>query len=213
MSYAWDTTPHIGDLEAADHTTEGVANLLPGYDGLPRVESWLSAFLTQIDSLEALLQDLLALRSVYTAEGVQLDTLGEIVQQPRGDLLDPEYRVFLLGKIYANMADGQTEQINELLSDILGSAVVEVREYWPAGLGIYADLVAYPDTVNALLANVVGGGIGYTFDSNVVAEANSFRYSTVIDAEESDASQGMGPMNSESGAGGTLATSRGRQSL
>jgi hypothetical protein len=213
MSYTWTITPHLGDVDAVDHATDGASHLIPEYQASPRMRDWIDAYLEQVDSLEDVALELLAMRSVYTAEGVQLDTIGDIVQQPRGDLGDDEYRVFLIGKIYANFADGQMPQIYHLLVTLLKHETVQIHEYWPAAIAVYADGVIYHDTINRLLYLMVGGGINYTFEFSAVSHANAFVFSNVVDAEGSNPNQGMGPMNAETGTGGKISGTRGRVSL
>jgi hypothetical protein len=104
MSYSWVFTPFVGDVDSLDHQAEAAANVLSQYPDSVRLLAFLDAFVDQAQSLEELSQDILVMRSVYTAEGVQLDTLGDIVGLERGELSDDAYRIFILGKIYANRA-------------------------------------------------------------------------------------------------------------
>jgi hypothetical protein len=88
MSYSWVFTPFVGDVDSLDHQAEAAANVLSQYPDSVRLLAFLDAFVDQAQSLEELSQDILVMRSVYTAEGVQLDTLGDIVGLERGELSD-----------------------------------------------------------------------------------------------------------------------------
>lgn len=204
MSYSWTMTPFIGDLDAADHAADAVVDSLDQYSEKPRFHAMLAAFMAQIQSLEDVSQDELTMRSVYTAEGVQLDVLGDIVDLERGELSDDAYRIFILGKIYANRADGQIDQIYELLTGILGKDTVHVHEYWPCAMEIWSSDITYPDVVNRLMALMVASGVLYSFDFSSVAESLTFTFSSVVNTEETSASQGIGSMNSETTDGGQI---------
>jgi hypothetical protein len=204
MSYSWVFTPFVGDVDSLDHQAEAAANVLSQYPDSVRLLAFLDAFVDQAQSLEELSQDILVMRSVYTAEGVQLDTLGDIVGLERGELSDDAYRIFILGKIYANRADGEIQQINELLADILGYPTVKVRELFPAGLEIYAAGVTYPDVVNRIMALMVAAGVYYGFASTTTTDDKVFKTAPTSNAETGLATNGWS-YDTEGGTDGLIA--------
>lgn len=210
MTYSWTVTPWIGDLEGASHASDAVVDSLDQYGERPRFHAFLEALMDRVQSLEDLGQEELVMRSVYTAEGVQLDVLGEIVGLERGELADDEYRIFILGKIFANLSDGKSSEIAELLTDILDHDTVSVRELWPAGLEIYADGVDYPVVTNRLMKFMVAAGVYYGFVYSSTTDANTFKTAPTSAAETGLATNGPS-YDAEGGTDGLIAGVKSRR--
>ena len=79
------------------------------------VEKLIVALVTPTQSVEDALQQLLSERSVDTAVGDQLDTIGVIVDQPRAGLDDETYRRYIRARI-------RTHRSNGIMRDILAVA-------------------------------------------------------------------------------------------
>lgn len=78
--------------ELIDHETKGIARLATQYRESTNLINYIRSILKQSDELEQVFQDLLTKRSIDTAEGIQLDIIGDIVGQSRqlidvGDLI------------------------------------------------------------------------------------------------------------------------------
>jgi len=198
MATTWTATLWLDDIDTIDHADAGATNLLWQYQGLPRVEAFLGAILDVIDVLEGVAFDVLVGRSVYTAEGDQLDTLGRIVDQPRSELDDAEYRIFLVAKIYANRANGRLSELYHVL-DMVGADDVKSTDLPPASARIEAADVTYPATTGRLLRLVKGGGVRLLFVYSREEAASTFQLSTTYQTTETGQSNGLGSSHTTTG--------------
>jgi hypothetical protein len=177
MTVTWTADFWYDDVTPMDHSVEGLATLIQQYKTLPRIEAFLVGLLNAIDLTDTAAYDVLALRSVYTATGVQLDTIGELVQQPRGELVDAAYRLFILGKILVNKADGLLIQLYEILERIGLTEDFWAHEYYPAALKVVATGVTYEEPTIALALLWKPAGVDFRFCTSTATRANTFKFS------------------------------------
>ncbi len=67
-------------------------------------------------------QTLLTLLDIDASSGVQLDTIGRVVGQPRLGVVDSTYRLYLRARILANRSTGTAEEIYAVFAALLGAA-------------------------------------------------------------------------------------------
>jgi hypothetical protein len=94
-----------------DHADRAVARLRQQYKDKTNIEAWLRILVAPIQRLEDALWQLLTMRGIDEAEGVQLDALGKIVGQPRDGRSDSVYRRFIRARIATNKSNGAFENI------------------------------------------------------------------------------------------------------
>jgi hypothetical protein len=95
-------------------------------------------------------------------KGVLLDRLGKLLNEDRQANTDEVYRLFLKLRTMLNTADGTVNNIIEIIKLIYSSREVKIAPDYPAGLlieydGEQQDYIDY----NAILAQVIGAGIGF----------------------------------------------------
>jgi hypothetical protein len=123
----------IVEKDQEQHVTEALANLLEQFRDKTSVERFLDIYIRQVADLERVFFELAELRFLDTAEGAQLDGIGQIVGEARQSRADPEYRIALSVRITLNLSQGLREDIIEIILGILGpSTTVEIEEYYPA---------------------------------------------------------------------------------
>ena len=204
----WDFTAWDDEIPIEDHATTRLARLLAQYGVTPRLRSILDIFLdgtatiggatapTGVQSLENLAYQMLALRSVYTATGVNLDIIGKLLGLPRNEYsaTDPIYRLLLLVKIMVNRSESTWEEIWIMLGR-LGITLVAGGEYWPAAMRTtVTDMPADPagDAIWDLLRDAKGAGILWRWVWSIRPASEVFRYSSQLDTTESSATHGYG---------------------
>ena len=187
----WTATLWLDDIQPVYHRELGLGRLLAQYRGdQPRLQGALGAFLDGLQSIEDVAFEVLVGRWPLTAVGVQLDNLGGIVGQLRGDLTDDEYRVFILGRIFVNKATGTIPDFVELLP-ILGCGPSELRDMYPAALEVSATECDYPDQVWELLHTMKAAGVQLHFLHSAYLENELFTTSSTLGADELDAARGL----------------------
>ena len=100
--------------------------LFPAYTRrMPRFSALAQSILSQAGDLETLIRGIPAAYAPETAEGIQLDAIGEASGLPRPDgLPDTDYRTYLLAKFALFTWDGTNGTAQPLLSQIFpGSAI------------------------------------------------------------------------------------------
>lgn len=136
-----------------DHAATAIARLPEQFKSKPNIEALLRCFLAPCQELEQAFQDLKLLRSVDTAEGVQLDVLGKVVGQPRNGVSDDElYRRYIRARIATNRSKGLIEdliRISRLVIDDDALRVV-VENVGIATVTVRAADITLPDDVAAI---------------------------------------------------------------
>jgi hypothetical protein len=95
-------------------------------------------------------------------KGYFLDRIGKILREDRNTNPDKIYRMFLRLRTMLNTADGTVNDIIKIVKFIYSSREIKITPDYPAGLlieydGEQQDYIDY----NAILAQVIGAGIGY----------------------------------------------------
>jgi hypothetical protein len=174
-----------------NHAEQALALLLQQFKGKPKIEALITAFMTQVQELEEVFFDLLLMRTLELATGVQLDVLGRLLGQTRGALDDDGYRIWLRGRILLNKSSGTTEDVINFLTAVLPGQGVDIAESFPASFT--ATLTEEITTVEAteavtLLHLVKPVGVGGTLIYST--DTDAFRFATA-DTEEVDAARGL----------------------
>lgn len=122
-------------IEVTDYARKLLDDLPQQFLEKPRIEALLYALGRQLQQVQDFYGQLMTLRSLAQAEGVQLDGVGDIVQLPRGGLDDAAYRDYLYYKIFKNTN-------TTTYYDIMRS----LRMFWELPL-YYSEDPAYPATI------------------------------------------------------------------
>lgn len=152
------------------------------------IEVLLAILLKPFNDLEFVLQQLLQLRSIYTAEGVYLDAIGKLLQQPRGTLLDEDYRRYLFARIATNRADGRRRTLIKIAKLIISdpAAKVVVTNRGPAGVLMEIEGVLAGDTLAGILItflrDAVAAGYRITLVSSPTVQADQFALARATNA-------------------------------
>ena len=188
----WSATLWLEDLDQVDHDQLGSARLTSRYRGdQPRIQAWLSSVLGGLQSLEDMTWQVLTGIWPLTAIGVQLDLIGKIIRQERGELGDDAYRLFILGRIFVNRGDGQAPQFYELL-DILGIPYpYQFYDYYPACFELTAAAVDYPEVVGDLVGDLKPAGVRLDWTYSEETDDDTFKTSDALYANTADTDGGF----------------------
>lgn len=117
-----------------NHAEEAVGNLIQQFKGKPTLEELIKLFADQVQEIENGLFDLLYLRSIDEAIGVQLDGLGRLLnleREGRGRD-DATYRQWLKARILLILSGGTPEDVIGLVRALIGNNKIEILESFPA---------------------------------------------------------------------------------
>lgn len=150
-----------------DHEERALARLLQQFRGKPRFEGLIAAHASRMQSCEDMLWDLLVCDSIDTATGAQLDDLGDLVGQLRGQLPDEQYRVFIRARVLVNLSSGTPDEllaIVQMIMAAMGSNAFALREDFPATFVVVVDerwtgTGVFPTAVAAILRAARAGGV------------------------------------------------------
>lgn len=184
----------------SNHVTEALSRLVTQYRGKPFVEGLITGLVTPIQDIENGIQDLDNLRSVFTAQGVQLDGIGSIVGISRDGLSDVEYQIFILGKIGENTSNTTIKAVLHVFTILMGTTATREFELYPAQVAFQAltsltgvSSSLYP-TIASMVQMSLGAGIGLSFLA-IADPANPFTC---------DAGGGCGSLTSGQTGGGLI---------
>ena len=191
MATLWSATLWTDDIQTVEHQDLGAARLIRQYRGeRPRLQGALASFLLGVQSLEDVSMQVLTQRWPLTAIGVQLDTLGKLVGQERGERSDAEYRLWILARILVNKGNGRAEELIHIL-DTLGAESIIVTE-GTSEIMIDVTNMDDGDQVQELMSEAKAGGVRLIWVWNEELEAAAFQTSATLGAGDTDAATGFG---------------------
>jgi len=181
------------------HVLDGLNRLLQQYQGKPRIESFYTSHLQQMQELEDAIYALDEGRLLWNgtsspAVGLQLDTIGQLVGIQRNGLSDAEYLLFIFGKISENYSDTTIPTILSIIGYVFQAPIVKIQEIFPAGVAIQVfgtpiDPSLYPIAVGLVRA-ALGAGIKLIF-AGASPTVNVFRFY----AADTTSKNGFGDVN------------------
>lgn len=148
-----------------------------------RLETLLAILLRPVQRLENAMIEMLTLRSVDAAVGVQLDVLGKLVGQGRGGLVDDDYRRYIRARIATNRSTGKREELIRIARLIVNdpAAKVYIARQGTATVFIRIDGVACPTSVEVALISFLGEaaalGVRVIVQTGQVAPSLRFKFS------------------------------------
>ena len=142
-------------------------------DGSPtNLQKIIQAIANQAQDINTQQQLLMTMRYLNTAEGLQLDGLGQILGLARiPGQTDSSYREDLQFQIFINQSHGTPEEVMKILKFITDSSMVWYSELYPAayqmaangfvGLDAVIDPTANPSDIIGLIQSVSPAGVAF----------------------------------------------------
>lgn len=102
-------------IRSTDHEVRGPRRLLEQFKERPKLEAWLGTYLRQVQKLEDATWEVIDLRLLDAATGIQLDRIGKIVGRGRGESPDDlSYRQAIRAQIRINRSEGTPLDLAEV---------------------------------------------------------------------------------------------------
>jgi len=187
-----------------DHADRGVDLLITQYRELPRFEELLRVLLEEVQIAEDLAWKALTGRMVDTAVGVQLDTIGRIVGQPRVSDDDEKFRLYVKARIAVNSADGTPDDVQAVAELLLEGRPWEFRELYPATIIVDTEqLTEHADIIAGLIRLARSSGVAFSLHFSEEPSSESFTFAEG-DGEEDDEALGLSGDDPDVAPGGLL---------
>ena len=172
------------------HIVEALEDMRFQDKGMPRAEAYVEVIAARWQVVEDLLWQLATERDLDGSVGVQLDGLGDILDERRGGLTDDQYRLFLKAKILVLRSRGRLEELIQILQ-VLGYSGISVTMHHPAKIEILVCEVTLVDETNRILRLAKAGGVGlyFVFSSYKIEEL--FTFSDSLATDTLDAARGF----------------------
>lgn len=149
-----------GVVEKTTHADEIEDLQLEVFKASTNMTSLIESYVASVQELEAEIFDVREQRWLSYAEGVQLDAIGDIVDQTRQGRDDTEYRRAINMQILANKSDGNTEDLLDIFRVYTSAAMPTYQEFYNASIVFYG-LTATADAteVNTFLQKAKSAGV------------------------------------------------------
>ena len=130
--------------------------------------SIICAFVEQLQILEFAFVDLVSLRGINSAIGVQLDGIGEIVGLSRFTDDDDSYRAAIRLKIGQNTSSGSPEDVISFVQQQTGAFSIDYAENYPAKISMHivAPTASIPNDLILATERVCPAGVGVLLTHN-----------------------------------------------
>lgn len=146
-----------------ERLTEAVGHLIDQFQGQANIEAFIRAWAQQSQDLEVSAFGLLTGTTLATAEGVQLDGLGDVVGVERAGRSDADYRVRIGAQILRNNASGTIEEMLQV-AVALGATSITLTEVPPAKIELDAGVpLVNGSEIGTVMGLVKPAGVGLWF--------------------------------------------------
>jgi hypothetical protein len=184
-----------------DHATAAKARQVEFFKDKPNFDALIGVFAERYQGLEDVLRDFRDKLHIDGAEGVQIDKLGLIFQELRGNLGDVPYRAAVKTSFARKARAGEIETLIEAYGAYTRATKITLTEYFPCTVILNAEVddpVALEDAhINAGMNRIRAAGI--EIDTTVSVNVRPFSFISLSDLPDDDLGWSDG-----SGKGGTF---------
>ena len=169
-----------------DHVSKGLALLISQWRDAPKVKGLLESYLRELNKAEDCLFEIINETGVLVAVGVNLDLIGELIDEARGGRDDESYRTALLDRIATNSSSGTPNEIEEALAGMTGATESTIFEHYPASF-IPRLNVEYDEAVINRLQSIKPAGVNAEqvyfdpYEDGVVLAEVDYRINDLVD--------------------------------
>ena len=150
------------DEEPIDRAEQALKLLVEQYRGSERIQGLIRAVANQLTEVDEARVQAWTKRWLDTAEGKQLDGLGEILGATRQGRNDDEYRLRLQAQVTINAGSGTPEDVISGVSFLTGANQVWYQEDYPASVRIFVD-EAITESQAQRMRRLMPAGVGSLF--------------------------------------------------
>lgn len=144
----------------ADHVAEALARLIEQFKQSENLKTVIELLVERSQGIEDETNKFILYRLIATAEGDQLDGVGEIVGEDRQNRADGEYRDAIIFRIFTNISKGAPETLIQIVDTITAAGQVRYYELWPARVLLYTDGSVLPTHLKSNVEASAPAGVG-----------------------------------------------------
>ncbi|HVJ27422.1 MAG TPA: hypothetical protein VM493_07750 [Vicinamibacterales bacterium] len=143
-----------------NHVERGLSRLIDQFKDKPRLESWISSYLEEVQELSDAAWQVLVTRLIDDAEAEQLTTLGRLVGQTRTIDDDDRFRVLVRARIAVNQSRGRWDDILRIANLLLGDTEYTLTAHFPKALVLTIEepIDFIPTLEQSMLSEAVSAG-------------------------------------------------------
>lgn len=143
-----------------NHLDLAYSKLIELYKNSPSFKSLLKSLILPIQNIEDETYNVYLLRWVETAQGEQLDLLGESLGEYRLGKNDLEYRVAILTRISINVGAGEPELIINIIRQLYSTSNITYSELYPAQFSVTFQSDTIIPGIKNFMRSVRPAGVG-----------------------------------------------------
>jgi len=144
----------------ADLTGETLNLMIEQFKRSDNLKNVITVFTDELQVAMEEADKLIMKRLIATAEGVQLDGIGEIVGEDRQGRSDDDYRVAIEFKVFINISSGQPDVVMTVLKTVTDATQVRIIEFFPAHIYLYTNGSTIPGDLLVTMRKVIPSGVG-----------------------------------------------------
>lgn len=155
----------------ADYGARAERLLAGQFKQSPRLIGLLRALLVPAADLERTFHALYALRWLDSADGAQLDALGDSLVEPRRGQTDAQYRYYLRAAAIRNGSDGTPDTLIRYVQALTGAPTVTYSEQYPAAFTVEHDGTVVLNLAKRLRSMAPAGTLSVTVEQGGLTPA------------------------------------------
>jgi hypothetical protein len=175
------TVPDPKLEHASDHRERAIGVLLSQLRDKPRFTKLIEILIRPFQEIEDVIFQLYTMRRLDSAQGVQLDIIGRIVDEERGGLLDDDYRAIIRIKVRVLFSRGTGPDLIKITQLFLASDDFNYAEFYPATVEITATALVTAAQLTLLkrfLRRAKSGGVRLDMIDGTGGLGTRFHYGT-----------------------------------
>ncbi len=134
-------------VEVSDYYERVVALLLTQFKDKANFQAFVRVLTVEVQEIEGVGFQLFLLRQLETAEGAQLDALGDVFGASRNGASDTNYRAAIRLRIYEISGSGVVDELLIVLKAVTAAANVGWWNNYPASIALLTDGESIPSSL------------------------------------------------------------------
>ncbi len=161
-----------------NHADQAASRVSEEYKDATLVVATMRAAVQALQQLEDAI-GILYQTNIGNAANSELDIIGRIVGQPRNNMGDSQYRLWVMARMLANRSSGTAEELIAIAYIVTrGTVPILLSEFYPAAVVIQigATSMVNPSDLQAILQDARAGGVELDVTSDMSNDPLSFAF-------------------------------------